>query len=445
VASAIVIGVLRGLHVAHEAKGSNGVPLELVHRDVSPQNVLVGADGTPRMLDFGIAKAAGREQSTIARGNGSSRDIRGKLAYMAPEQVSGEPIDRRADLFAAGVMLWETLASERLFRGEDAFTTMEAIFHREPPFLSKTIAGVSTRVDEVLAMALAKDPAQRFATADEMARAIEIALPPGSDREVADWVEAIAAEILTARAAIIARFEGSTDSGSEPCANDENDSQDPTTRKRSALIPPAMGEQTAVLPGPVAADPKLRDSARTLPGFDPSLLGSAPQVPAATVPIPNPENEPLRTPLSMVTPALDPMAASGMTSTRIGPIDFDAKKRSNPAVPRTPIPMPMPEQKAKLSVARIAALVAIPPMVAALSIFFIRPAAPAPEASASAGQPVAAVTAEIPPPIPAPPAAPPVAAKPADPPPHAAPTVSAPSSAKAPPRARPLPRVPRRR
>src|SRR5690606_17352067 len=106
-------------------------------RDVSPQNVLVGGDGVARVLDFGIAKARGNEHVTVAGGG-----IRGKLAYMAPEQIVGEPLDRRADLLAAGVMLWEALAGDRLFRGEDAATTMQAVFHRAPPALAGRAPGV---------------------------------------------------------------------------------------------------------------------------------------------------------------------------------------------------------------------------------------------------------------------------------------------------------------
>jgi eukaryotic-like serine/threonine-protein kinase len=384
VASAIVVGVLRGLHVAHQAKGENGLPLDLVHRDVSPQNVLVGADGVPRVLDFGIAKAAGREMSTISKG--SSNDIRGKLAYMAPEQVAGEPIDRRADVFAAGVMLWESLASERLFKGEDAMQTMEAVFHRDPPPLSNVVPGVSPRVDEVLAMALSKDPEQRYLTADEMARAIEIALPPASDREVAEWVDKIGAESLSARSAVLARFERSTEGDDD---DDRDNPHDPTTLKRSAVFPPAL---------PGAVPPKMRDSAATIPAFDPEKVVKLPSV------------EPIRTPFSMVTPAVDPLARSGMTETRVGPIDFDSKRRPQPVVlPHTPMPSqtPMREPNARSSAGKIAALVLLPPLAAAIMLFVVRPA-PIAKLYAPA---VAAQAVDPPMPIPPPTAAaPPLAA-----------------------------------
>ncbi|MCL2447368.1 MAG: serine/threonine protein kinase, partial [Polyangiaceae bacterium] len=108
----IMNDVLQGLHAAHEARDERGVPLHIVHRDVTPQNILVGADGVARLLDFGVAKAAGRAQTT------QDGQIKGKLAYMAPEQLMSAGVTRETDLYAASVVLWEMLAGERLFTGE---------------------------------------------------------------------------------------------------------------------------------------------------------------------------------------------------------------------------------------------------------------------------------------------------------------------------------------
>src|SRR5215472_1683440 len=114
IVSAIGCAVLHGLHAAHEATGDTGQPLLIVHRDVSPQNVLVGADGVPRLIDFGVARAEGRVQLT------REGQLKGKLAYMAPEQLRGTgEVDRRTDVYAAGVVLWETLTRERLFGGDN--------------------------------------------------------------------------------------------------------------------------------------------------------------------------------------------------------------------------------------------------------------------------------------------------------------------------------------
>jgi serine/threonine-protein kinase len=112
IVAAVLSGALRGLHAAHEARDPSGEPLGVVHRDVSPQNILVGSDGVARVLDFGIAKAAGRMQVT------QDGRIKGKFGYMPPEQLHAEVLDRRADIYAAGVVLWEALVSARLFAGK---------------------------------------------------------------------------------------------------------------------------------------------------------------------------------------------------------------------------------------------------------------------------------------------------------------------------------------
>src|SRR6478609_10040309 len=106
VAFAIVVGLLEGLHAAHEATDENGEPLNIVHRDVSPPNVMIGTDGIARVLDFGVAKAAGRLHLT------RDRQLKGKLTYMAPEQVRGQGMDRRTDVYAATIVLWELLVGK---------------------------------------------------------------------------------------------------------------------------------------------------------------------------------------------------------------------------------------------------------------------------------------------------------------------------------------------
>src|SRR5277367_6228356 len=110
VIATIMAGVLHGLHAAHEAKNEQGEPLGIVHRDVSPQNILVGTDGVPRVLDFGVAKAVGRLQTTR---EGQSK---GKLSYMAPEQLHGAGVTRQTDVYAAAVVTWEALTGKRLFQ-----------------------------------------------------------------------------------------------------------------------------------------------------------------------------------------------------------------------------------------------------------------------------------------------------------------------------------------
>ena len=200
----ILSGVLHGLHAAHEARGELGEPLNIVHRDVSPQNVLVGVDGVPRVLDFGIAKAAGRLQTT--------RDgrIKGKLAYMPPEQVQGA-VTRRTDVFAAAVVLWECLVGDRLFADEDPAQTLHQVLHAEvlPP--SVLVPG-SEPFDPVVLKGLHRDPRERFATAKEMALALETCATPATTREVGEWVASIAHESIDKRSKAIAEIESGSGS-----------------------------------------------------------------------------------------------------------------------------------------------------------------------------------------------------------------------------------------
>jgi serine/threonine-protein kinase len=200
IAVAIATGILEGLHAAHEARSDRGVPLQIVHRDVSPQNVLVGTDGLARVFDFGIAKAADRLHTT------QDGSLKGKLAYMAPEQLENREVDRRADIWAASVVLWEMLAGRRLFVADSQAALSRAVLKREIPPPSSM--GLPAKLDPVLARGLARDPNTRFATAREMALALEDALPPAPARMVGSWVERNASEELDARARMLEEVSG---------------------------------------------------------------------------------------------------------------------------------------------------------------------------------------------------------------------------------------------
>ena len=204
VSASIIAGALHGLHAAHEAKSERGRPLGIVHRDVSPQNILVGTDGLARVGDFGVAKAAGRVQTTRAG------QLKGKLAYMAPEQLDpasfGRDIDRRVDVYASAVVLWEALTGARLFAGETETETIHRILHGvvDPP--SARAPGVEV-LDAIVLRGLARDPMARFETARDMAIALEEAAPLPRAHEVGGWVEEIAAEVLGARNAKLAEIQ----------------------------------------------------------------------------------------------------------------------------------------------------------------------------------------------------------------------------------------------
>jgi serine/threonine-protein kinase len=201
VAAAVVCGLLAGLHAAHEATDERGAALQIVHRDVSPQNVIVGSDGVARMVDFGIAKAAGRLQRTL------TGEIKGKFGYMAPEQVNGARVTRAADIYAAGVVLWEALTGAALFRADsDVQLAAQVLLGQiSPP--SQHVQGVPIVFDDIVMCALDRDPSRRFATARDMARAIESSLPVANASEVAEWVNGLAGPVLRRREQRLAQIE----------------------------------------------------------------------------------------------------------------------------------------------------------------------------------------------------------------------------------------------
>jgi serine/threonine-protein kinase len=192
IVSAIVVGAAHGLHAAHETVDEHGASLQIVHRDVSPQNILVGVDGGPRIVDFGVAKAASRLQST------RDGEVKGKLSYMAPEQLTRQPVDRRADVWALGVVLWELLTGKRLFQSEDALGAVEMVLMApfDPP--SKH-ADVVAAADEACMRALRRNRDERHATALELALELAKAIPPATAIEVGAWVKELAGDTIESR------------------------------------------------------------------------------------------------------------------------------------------------------------------------------------------------------------------------------------------------------
>ena len=201
VLSSVLCGVLHGLQAAHDARSDQGDPLRIVHRDVSPQNILVGEEGIARLADFGVAKAASRVQAT----HGDS--LKGKLAYMAPEQVEKRILDHRVDLYAAGVVLWEGLTMRRLFTGDNPAAIVHDILTLDVPPPSRHGSGIPRQVDAVVQRALSRDPNRRFGSALEMAAELERAMPPAPQSVVADWVRATTPEVLELRARRLAAIE----------------------------------------------------------------------------------------------------------------------------------------------------------------------------------------------------------------------------------------------
>jgi serine/threonine-protein kinase len=163
----VVLDALAGLHAAHELRGDDGKLVGIIHRDVSPHNVLVGSDGRSRLTDFGIAKAADRVQTT------RTHEVKGKLAYLAPERVDRRRMcTRQSDVFSMAVVLWECIAGRRLFRGDEAIDTLHEVMNAKIPRLRQLGARIPEALDEVIAHGLSRDLAVRFQTAADFAAAL---------------------------------------------------------------------------------------------------------------------------------------------------------------------------------------------------------------------------------------------------------------------------------
>lgn len=198
IALRILSDVLAGLHAAHELRDETGAPAGLVHRDFSPQNILVGTDGVARLTDFGIAKAANRLSST------QTGSVKGKVSYMAPEQARGRQLDRRCDVWAAGVVAWEVFAGRRLFSPKlDPVAVVMSIVTEPPPRLRSVRPDLPAELEEAVAWALQADGARRCPSAEDLRQRLlgawGRAAMPADPSEVAAHVARVAGPKLSER------------------------------------------------------------------------------------------------------------------------------------------------------------------------------------------------------------------------------------------------------
>ena len=294
-AAAMVAQALHGLHAAHEAKDPHGDPLGIVHRDVSPQNVLVGTDGVARVLDFGIAKAASRATAT------EDGQIKGKTAYMAPEQLQHGAVDRRTDVWAAGVMFWELLTGRRLFLADSPAATIGRVLHEpiDPP--TRYTPDCPLELAVVCARALERDKEARFATAEEMALAIEDAVQAPRPKEIGAWVQEIAASTLESRAELVREVEREE-------VRVSHSTTDPALR--AALEEAERRRQVAELPTDMGRTPASPTSSRPvgiLPLATPRGSGAGLGM--------GPDGVTSPTPITGVMPPADPSVRSTMAET----------------------------------------------------------------------------------------------------------------------------------
>ncbi|AKU96896.1 Serine/threonine protein kinase [Labilithrix luteola] len=238
----VMMDVLAGLQAAHDAVDARGRPMLIVHRDVSPQNVIIGRDGVSRVIDFGVAKAAHRLTET------ESGHLKGKFGYMAPEQISGQPVDRRTDVFAAGVMLFEAFSDARLFATDNALETMRRVLN-EPMPNPATVPRMPPALHDVVKTALSREPNQRFPSAIDFANALAGCFAPATHGEVSQWIEAQCGKLLAQRREVLAEVRSSP-SGVGPSTDVVFDAsprkEDGTTQQHVSVersIEPSLGRR----------------------------------------------------------------------------------------------------------------------------------------------------------------------------------------------------------
>ena len=305
VVAGIIVQACEGLHSAHEARGPDGQLMGVVHRDVSPPNIMVCADGSVKLLDFGIAKARGANSRT------RTGTVKGKNAYMSPEQILGKPLDRRSDIFALAVVMYEMLAIKRLFHRESDFLTFKAITEEPIPDIRERRPDLPPQLRAAIVQAMARDPNGRFETAQEFAQAIRAALVSvGGPAPAADLARLLGADFAEEMASRDEILRAADDPNSAIVA------PGPTHMQSSAHLPARV---RAPVPGPRSGElsqPPLRrvdstDPVEAVPsmmvGTSSAGMGTAktPQVPAPMLrPTPVPAR-PTPAPSALPAPAAD--------------------------------------------------------------------------------------------------------------------------------------------
>jgi serine/threonine-protein kinase len=209
VAAALIADAAGGLHAAHELTDDDGTPLHLVHRDATPSNLLVGADGSVKVTDFGVAKATGAQFENMTL----SGDLRGKIGYLAPEQITGDGIDRRCDIFTLGIVLWECLTGRRLFgRKDNEIAALHALMHERIPDVREHAPDVPEALARIVERALERDRDKRFSSAAELRQALTTQLLPNTDAHRTAFAKTTIGEMLAERQRSIAAAVAELDS-----------------------------------------------------------------------------------------------------------------------------------------------------------------------------------------------------------------------------------------
>jgi serine/threonine-protein kinase len=241
-----------GLHAAHELRDSRGQPLGIVHRDVSPQNLLVSTAGSVKVIDFGIAKSQNRSQGETGTGV-----VKGKIQYMAPEQVKkGRTVDRRTDVWALGVCLHELVAGRPPYGGDDDVEVIRKLLHDEPPQLAE---GLPEPVARILARSIAMDPDDRFPTAAGLQRALESAMKelgePTTSDDVGGFLRATFPELEERRRRLVTQaIEAAQERRSQPTLGTAAAGE--PNADEVAFAPTVISDETSA--------PRTKDEARAI-------------------------------------------------------------------------------------------------------------------------------------------------------------------------------------
>jgi len=264
IALRILADALAGLHAAHELV-DHGVRVEVVHRDFTPSNVLVGIDGVSRLTDFGVAKATNCESRT------RTGDIKGKIGYLSPEQIEERPVDRRSDIFAAGVVAWEALSGKRLHGGAESVGVMMRIVNEDAPRLRSVRPDLPQKLDDVVAWALERNVERRCPDADTFRRALlDAAAPLGGPADITDVARSVAARTAERRARIheaIAAL-SAVEEGDESAPQNGGVPGAPPSAPASSLLgaPPTTSERAPTVATSADTRPPSRGARRAVGG-----------------------------------------------------------------------------------------------------------------------------------------------------------------------------------